>query len=86
MVGASASRSIGRGFDARLRRYQATTLGKLFTPTCLDADSLRYYMVSLKPGTFTFTFFTLDCSTWNIVFLRGSPQHEIPCVEFAANL
>ena len=38
------------------RRYQATTLGKLFTPTCLDADSLRYYMVSLKPGTFTFTF------------------------------
>jgi len=28
----------------------------LFTPTCLDADSLRYYMVSLKPGTFTFTF------------------------------
>ena len=36
-------------------RYQATTLGKLFTPTCLDADSLRYYMVSLKPGTFTFT-------------------------------
>jgi len=24
-----------------------TTLGKLFTPVCLDADSLRYYMESL---------------------------------------
>ena len=54
VVRASDSRSRGRGFDPRPRRYQATTLGKLFTPTCLNADSLRYYMVSLKPGTFTF--------------------------------
>jgi len=25
---------------------RATTLGKLFTPSCLDADTLRYYMQS----------------------------------------
>jgi len=61
VVRASDSRSSGRGFDPWPRRCQATTLGKLFTPTCLDADSLRYYMASLKPGTFTFTFST---TTW----------------------
>ena len=27
-------------------RLRTTTLGKLFTPMCLDADSLRYYMES----------------------------------------
>ena len=32
----------GREFDPRPRRGCVTTLGKLFTPTCLDADSLRY--------------------------------------------
>jgi len=66
VVGASDSRSRGRGFDPRPRRYQATTLGKLFTPTCLDTDSLRYYMVSLKPGTFTFT---LEHSKCCVVFM-----------------
>ena len=29
-------------------RLRTTTLGKLFTPTCLDADSLRYYTDSLN--------------------------------------
>jgi len=27
---------------------RASTLGKLFTPSCLDADTLRYYMQSLS--------------------------------------
>ena len=30
-------------FDPRPRRGCVTTLGKLFTPMCLDADSLRYF-------------------------------------------
>ena len=32
----------------RSGRSCVTTLGKLFTPTCVDADSLRYYMESLN--------------------------------------
>jgi len=54
---ASDFRPKGQGFDSRLGRSCITTLGKLFTPTCLDADSLHYYMVSLKPGTFTLPLF-----------------------------
>ena len=27
---------------------RASTLGKLITPSCLDADTLRYYMQSLS--------------------------------------
>jgi len=56
VVRASDSRSRGHGFDPGRTaiRQRLWGLGKLFTPTCLDADSLRYYMVSLKPGTFTF--------------------------------
>ena len=33
---------------SRSGRSCVTTLGKLFTPTCLDAESLRYYMESLN--------------------------------------
>jgi len=40
-------RSRGREFDPRPARGYVTTLGKSFTPMCLDADSLRYYMESL---------------------------------------
>ena len=35
MIRASDLRSSGHGFDSQLGRYQVTTLGKLFTPTCL---------------------------------------------------
>ena len=35
VVSALDSGPRGREFDSRLVRYQATTLGKLFTPTCL---------------------------------------------------
>ena len=37
-----------REFDPRSGRRCVTTLGKLFTPIRLDADSLRYYMNSLN--------------------------------------
>ena len=33
-------------FEPRLERGCVMTLGKLFTPMCLDADSLRYYNAS----------------------------------------
>jgi len=41
-----------REFDTRLARDGSTTLGKLFTPVCLDADCLRYCTESLNrvPG------------------------------------
>ena len=45
---ASDFRPRGLGFDPRSGRSCVTTLGKLFTPTCLDAESLRYYMESLN--------------------------------------
>ena len=38
----------GHGFNPRSGRSCVTTLGKLLTPTCLDAESLRYYMESLN--------------------------------------
>ena len=38
---ASDLRSRGREFDPRLGRGWVTTLGKLFAPNCLDADTLR---------------------------------------------
>ena len=38
---ASDLRSRGRGFDPRPGCGCVTTLGKLFTPNCLDADTLR---------------------------------------------
>ena len=41
-------RSKGREFDPRSGRNYVTTVGKLFTLTCLDADSLRYYVESLN--------------------------------------
>ena len=48
-------RSRGREFDPRLGRGCVTTLGKSFTPSCLDADTLRYYNRVVKPGTFAFS-------------------------------
>ena len=41
-----------REFDTRLARDGSTTLGKLFTRVCLDADCLRYCTESLNrvPG------------------------------------
>jgi len=50
---ASDLRSRGREFDPRPGRGCVTTLGKLFTPNCLDADTLLVYRV-VKLGTFTF--------------------------------
>jgi len=43
----------GRVFDLRSEyagsgRSRVTTVGKSFTPACLDADSLRYCMESLN--------------------------------------
>ena len=52
----------GRGLTIKWRsrvrspagaRLRATTLGKLFTPICLDADALRYHNGVDKPGTST---------------------------------
>ena len=45
---ASDFRPRGHGFDPRSGCSYVTTLGKLFTPTCLDADSLSHYMESLN--------------------------------------
>jgi len=45
-----SDRPRGHGFDLRSGRNCVTTLGKLFTPTCLDVDSLRYYMELLNRG------------------------------------
>jgi len=45
---ASDFRPRGHGFDPRSGHSCVTTLGKLFTPTCLDAERLRYYMQSLN--------------------------------------
>ena len=45
---ASDFRPRGRGFDPRSERSCVTILGKLFTPMCLGAESLRYYMESLN--------------------------------------
>jgi len=45
---ASDLRSRSPEFDGRPGRGCVTTLGKLFTTVCLDADSRRYYMVSLN--------------------------------------
>ena len=39
-----------REFDPWPVRGCAVTLGKLFTPTCFDADSLCYYTESLEAG------------------------------------
>ena len=36
------------GFDSQLACSCLTTVGKLFTPNCLDVDSLRYSMASLN--------------------------------------
>jgi len=47
LVWASDLRSRGREFRPRPRRGCVTTLGKLFTPICLHADSLRCHMESL---------------------------------------
>jgi len=44
----------GRDFKPRSGRGCVTTLGNLFTPMCLHADSLRYYTGVVKlQGTFT---------------------------------
>ena len=78
---ASDFRPRGQGFDSRSGRSCVTTLGKLFTPTCLDADSLRYYMVSLKPGTFTFTL-KYHFSMWYKLFpkrVKNSSYVGIKC-------
>ena len=41
---ASDLRSRGREFDPRPGRGCVTTLGKLFTPNCLDADTTVYWV------------------------------------------
>ena len=51
---ASDFRPRGHWFDPRSGRCCVTTRGKLFTPTCLHADSLRYYMESLNWVTLSF--------------------------------
>ena len=51
---ASDFRPRGHGFDPWSGRSGVTTLGKLFTPTCLDAESLRYYMESLNWVSYLF--------------------------------
>jgi len=43
---ASDLRSRGRGFDLLSGRNCKTTLGKLISPVCVEADNLRYYMES----------------------------------------
>jgi len=45
---ASDLRSRGREFDSRPGRCCATTLGKLFTSSCLDGDTFRWYTESLN--------------------------------------
>ena len=52
-------------------RLRTTTLGKLFTPNCLDADTLRVFVIvaSLKLGTFTFTTYSNTRYLWNISML-----------------
>jgi len=42
VVRASDSRSRGREFDSRPRRYQVTTLVKLFTPMCLCHQAVQF--------------------------------------------
>ena len=36
----------GRGFDPRSEHGCVQTLGKLFTPLCLDDDRPRYYLMA----------------------------------------
>jgi len=45
---ASDLRSVGREFDPRPGRGCVTTLGKVFTPNCLDTDTLLWYIESLN--------------------------------------
>ena len=45
---ASDLRSRGREFDSRPGRCCVTTLGKLFTSSCLDGDTFRWYIESLN--------------------------------------
>jgi len=52
----------------------------LFTPTCLDADSLRYYMVSLKPGTCTFLLLESVACCYRIERICRSACHSHHCV------
>ena len=39
-----------QGVGLAIKRSRTTTLGKLFTPMCLDADTLRCYVDSLDRG------------------------------------
>ena len=81
---ASDFRPRGQGFDSRLGRSCITT-GKLFTPTCLDADSLRYYTVWLKPGTFTFIILYIHANAHiNISFIahKQLKMTEAPNTEY----
>jgi len=54
-----------REFDPWPVRGCAVTVGKLFTPTCFDADSLCYCMESLESGCIYLYLWTVcECQEW----------------------
>ena len=77
---ASDFRPRGRGFDPQSGRSYVMILGKLFTPTCLNADSLCYYMESLNQVPLPF----LSCVclrrlSWNVVLSCCRVAEELRC-------
>ena len=73
---ASDLRSRGRKFDPRPVRGCVTTLGKLFTPNCLDADSLRYHMESINRVPVLFITRLLFRSRNTRLFISVSDLHS----------
>ena len=73
---ASDMRSRGREFDPRPVRGCVTTLGKLFTPNCLDADSLRYHMESINRVPVLFIARLLFHSRNTRLFISVSDLHS----------
>ena len=83
---ASDLRSRGREFDARSGRGCVTTLGKLFTPNCLDAgcwhSSLVYRVVKLGTFRLPLPLHSLSCDLtttffWYSFAVRWSHRQQI---------
>jgi len=63
------------------RRGSATTLGKSFTPICLDADSRRYYTESLNKAPLPF-YLSSSSSSRTFPRLERVCLHQLPACTY----
>jgi len=64
------------------RRDSATTLGKSFTPICLDADSRRYYTESLNKAPLPFYLSSSSSSSRTFPRLERVCLHQLPACTY----